>query len=289
VNRVNTLLIHSLVSGMVCVMVTTELPPLPSSFGVPALSPHDHAAAAAFLDAHGFALLVGVFDEEALGALEDDCARIQDEVARGLHPPRHGGEIFIDDAVDGSAGTSTPFVNYVSHITELSPLAHAAATHADVVSVMRLALGDGAWLLDDERFGVVYQDARPGRESAYSRIGWHSDWQSGPHLDMWPSVAFTIHIDPTSPANGFLRVVPGSHRWDPSEMPLRFERIPGEIAVYADRGDVILHDAHLWHAAARATDDGPAAVRRHVRGGWYAGTRLDKDHDNSDFVKNAAR
>ncbi len=286
-NRLNTLLIVAAVSGMVSAMVAIEPAPPSAPFAVPALARDRHADAVAFLADHGFALLAGVFDDAALVALEDECSRIQQEVARGEHPARHGGEIFIDDESDGSDGT--PFVNYVSHITELSPLADAAATHPDVVAVMRLALGDGAWLLDDERFGVVYQDARPGRESAYSRIGWHSDWQSGPHLDMWPSVAFTIHIDATSPANGFLRVVPGSHRRDPSEMPLRFERIPGEIAVYADRGDVILHDAHLWHSAARATEDGPSSVRRHIRGGWYAGRRLAKDHDNSDFVKNAAR
>lgn len=272
-------------------MVATEPVPIPppARFTVPTLSSDDPGAVASFLQEHGFALMGGVFEASSLLAIEEECARIQAEVARGEHPSRHGGEVFIDDGVDASGSAGTPFVNYVSHLTELSPLAHAAATHPDVVAVVRLALGAGAWLLDDERFGVVYQDARPGRESAYSRIGWHSDWQSGPHLDVWPSVAFTVHIDATSPANGFLRVVPGSHRRDPADMPLRFERIPGEIAVYAERGDVILHDAHLWHAAARATDDGPSSVRRHIRGGWYAGRRLDKDHDNSDFVKNAAR
>ena len=59
------------------------------------------------------------------------------------------------------------------------------------------------------RFGVVYQDARPGRESGYARIGWHSDWQSGPNLDIWPSVAFTIHVDGTSPALACLAALVG--------------------------------------------------------------------------------
>ena len=129
------------------------------------------------------------------------------------------------------------------------------------LDVIRHLLGDDAWLLEDDRFGVVYQDARPGDQSGYSRIGWHSDHQSGPHLDVWPSVAFTIHVDPTSPRNGFLRVLPGSHLGGTDDMPLGFEKVPGEVAVYADRGDVIFHDAHLWHGAARATDDGIEAVR----------------------------
>src|SRR5205807_9124826 len=135
-------------------------------------------------------------------------------------------------------------------------------------------------------FGIVYQDARPQRGSGYSRIGWHSDWQSGPHLDIWPSVAFTLHLDATSPANGFLRVVPGSHLGDAEGMPPGFERVPGEVAVYADRGDVLLHEARLWHSAARGTDDGPGGIRRHLRGSWCAGTRLAVGHGADDFAKN---
>ena len=40
-----------------------------------------------------------------------------------------------------------------------------------------------------------YQEARSDPASAYSRIGWHSDWQAGPHLDRWPSTAVTVHLD----------------------------------------------------------------------------------------------
>ena len=51
---------------------------------------------------------------------------------------------------------------------------------------------------------------------------------------------------------------------------------------------MLFHDAYLWHSAARATVD--AAIRRHVRGGWFCGA---PDAENSDFVedfiKNAAR
>ncbi len=88
---------------------------------------------------------------------------------------------------------------------------------------------------------------------------------------VWPSVAFTIHVDATSPQNGFLRVLPGSHLGGTDDMPLGFEKVPGEMAVYCERGDVLLHHSDLWHSAARATDDGEGAIRRHVRGGWYGG------------------
>ena len=68
-------------------------------------------------------------------------------------------------------------------------------------------------------------------------------------------------------------------------MPLGFAKVPGELAVYCERGDMLFHDAYLWHAAARATDD--AGLRRHVRGSWYQGNEVPEAP--SDFVKNAAR
>jgi hypothetical protein len=219
------------------------------------------------------------------------------------------------DLIEGDAGAkATQFANYVLRITELSPTA-AAVVHAPVVEdVTRRCLGPGAWSGHGDRFGYVYQDARPAAESSYKRIGWHSDWQSSPHLAMWPSTAVTVHIDETSPANGFLRVVPGSHQWatpapyenvngavvppgaapcggyadrpPPCPMPLGFEKVPGEIALYADRGDLFFHDCYLWHSAALATD--PDTRRRHVRGSWFAGTR-PASFGPADFVKNAAR
>ncbi|BEP12312.1 hypothetical protein acdb102_06230 [Acidothermaceae bacterium B102] len=263
----------------------------------------------AFYRRYGFVILRGVFAPELLARMETECAEAQRAVVAGSLPERHGSTVFLDDASKAEA-----FANYVEFVNEVSPAVAEAVNHPALVEVMRTLVGEGCWLNDDARFGVVYQDARPGRESGYSRIGWHSDWQSSPNLAIWPSAAFTFHIDETSPANGFLRVVPGSHLWatpapyenvnnapvpegsattggytdtpPPYPMPLRFEKVAGEIPVYCDKGDVLLHDAYLWHSAARATDD--ESTRRHVRGGYYSGDKQG-DGQREVFVKNAAR
>lgn len=257
---------------------------------------------------NGFVVLRDVLSPDLMDRMEAECVAAQRKVISGALPDRYGSTVFLDD--DAKAER---FANYVEHVNELSPAVREAATHPVLVAVLRRLLGERAWLRDSSQFGVVYQDARPGKESGYSRIGWHSDWQAGPSLDVWPATAFTFHIDGTSPANGFLRVVPGSHRWatpapfinvndvevpadakpaggytdvpPPFEMPLRFESVPGEIPVYAERGDIILHDCYLWHSAARATDE--HSTRRHVRGSYFggdpAGERIEQ------FIKNAAR
>ncbi len=241
---------------------------------------------AQFFSVNGFAVIRGLWSGDELTVLQAELVELQERLLAGKLPARCGTAILDDPnaLLDGK-----PFAHYVCHATEVSPLADDFVNHPVIVSTMQRLLGPHAWLLDYERFGVVYQDARPGAGSGYSRIGWHSDAQSGPQLDIWPSVAFTIHLDATSPANGFLRVLPGSHLHGTTGMPPGFEKVPGEVGIYCDRGDVLLHHADLWHAAARATEDPPQGVRRHLRGGWYGGRRLDLGHGVADFVKNAAR
>jgi ectoine hydroxylase-related dioxygenase (phytanoyl-CoA dioxygenase family) len=257
---------------------------------------------------NGFVVLRGILDAELMDNMEAECVAAQQQVIARELPERYGSTVFLDDAA--KAGR---FANYVEFVSELSPAVRDAATHPALLTVLRRLLGDDCWLRDSNLFGIVYQDARPGKESGYSRIGWHSDWQSGPSLDVWPSAAFTFHIDGTSPANGFLRVVPGSHQWatpapyknvnnvevpadaqpvggytdtpPPFDMPMRFGPVPGEIPVYCQRGDVMLHDAYLWHSAAVATEN--RSTRRHVRGGYFGGDRADQGTEQ--FLKNAAR
>lgn len=265
---------------------------------------------ARFFEREGFAILRGLWTGEQLDRIEAAGVALQDRLVAGELDERHGTTTLVDDE-DGTA--TRQFANYVVDVTTLDPHLREVVLDPVVSGLVQRWLGDH-WLRERSGFGVVYQDARPGRESSYTRIGWHSDWQSSPHRAIWPSVAFTIHVDGTSPDNGFLRVVPGSHRWatpapfenvngaevpagsppsgghtdepPPFPMPLRFEKVPGEVAVYAERGDLLFHDAYLWHSAARATADG--AVRRHLRGGFYSGTPTT-EAAGEDFVKNAAR
>lgn len=261
-----------------------------------------------FYSMYGYAVVRNLLTPAEQDAIEQQCTRAQTRVVAGELPARYGSTVFLDEEAKAEK-----FANYVEYVSEVSPAVSDAANSPALQRILRRLLGEDIWLRDAEQFGIVYQDARPGKESGYTRIGWHSDWQASPSLDVWPSTAFTFHIDATSPANGFLRVVPGSHLWatpapyrningvdvpatarpsggrspmpPPFPMPLGFEKIRGEVGVYAEKGDVILHDAYLWHSAARATDD--HATRRHVRGGWFAGTKPPAGVE--EFIKNAAR
>ena len=167
-----------------------------------------------FYEVNGYATLRRAFDEPALAEAEDELAAVQRLLSEGELDARHGTVIL--DEPDATID-NRPFAHYVCFATAASPTADRLVHHPVLVEIAGRLLGPNAWLLDYEQFGVVYQDARPDPGSGYSRIGWHTDHQSGPHLDIWPGAAFTIHFDPTSPANGFLRTLPGSHLGGPQD------------------------------------------------------------------------
>lgn len=237
----------------------------------------------------GYVVVSGAVDPDGLAAIESVMGGLQEQLAAGtLDRQRYSGDVYT--AAEVGAAATHP--HYVLDVARLSPEVDAAFHAPSLVRLVGECLGAEPWEFGPEHgrdFGVVFQDARPGDGTAYSRIGWHTDRQAYPTSDFHPSVAVTLHLDATSPANGFLRVVPGSHLGGTTGMPAAFERVPGEVALYCDAGDVLLHHCDLWHAAARATEDPPGGVRRHLRGSWFGGRRPASDEPIEPFNKNAAR
>jgi len=237
----------------------------------------------------GYVVVEGAVGPDELLAIESSMVALQAGLVDGsLDRRRHGGDVYTA-AHPGDAATHP---HYVLDVGRLSPEVEAVLHDPALVALVGDCLGVEPWEFGPEHgrdFGVVYQDARPGDGTAYSRIGWHTDHQAYPTSDFHPSVAVTVHLDATSPANGFLRVLPGSHLGGTAGMPPAFERVPGEVAVYCEAGDILLHHSDLWHAAARATEDPPGGVRRHLRGSWFAGRRPAPGEPIEPFNKNAAR
>jgi ectoine hydroxylase-related dioxygenase (phytanoyl-CoA dioxygenase family) len=249
------------------------------------MKPANPTALLADFDRAGYTVVEDLFDDATLDGLQREMEGLQRAAARGELGPEHAGTMFLAPF----EGEHPPYAHYVNGVTRISAAADAAFHHPVIVDLVTRILGTDMYFWDYNGHGAVYQDARTGEGMTYTRIGWHSDHQSRPTSDIWPGVAVTVHLDGTSPANGFLRVVPGSHRGSDDGMPLGFEKVPGEVGVYCDRGDVMLHHSDLWHSAARATEDPPCGVRRHIRGTFLGGRRLAGDEQLEPFNKNAAR
>jgi hypothetical protein len=153
------------------------------------------------------------------------------------------------------------------YANQASPVADRMIRSSEIAALAPSVIDGPSYFYDYDRHGTMYLDARGA--SNYRGLVWHPDFESTADLPIWPATAFTINLDATSPENGFLRILPGSHRLEPPTRPEGYEKVEGEVAVYCERGDLLLHHSHLWHAAGRPSND--AALRRHIRGKWCSG------------------
>jgi len=148
----------------------------------------------------------------------------------------------------------------------------------------------------DPKFWSGYVIARePGSPRAY----WHQDWPFWGEMESWEEVPHQLflmyYLTDTTPTNGCLRVIPGSHHQRCSahdheghETPARHEdpetspayaSHPNEIDVPIQAGDLLVGDARILHAPhSNQTDQ-----RRTVITMWY----MPRHHELSNAMKAA--
>jgi non-haem Fe2+, alpha-ketoglutarate-dependent halogenase len=143
------------------------------------------------------------------------------------------------------------------------PWAYRLASHPAVLDAVESVLGPE--LLVDGNL-VFY---KPPHDSGYS--SWHQDSvYSGWHLT--PSVSAWIALTPSEPANGCMRVVPGTHRQglleheniqDPNLLNKRGERLRMDVDesqavdVVLRPGEMSLHHSNIVHGSNPNTSDRP--------------------------------
>jgi len=165
----------------------------------------------------GFVVLYGLFDPLPLAA-----------ELRGALSDAFAGSPPVNV---GSGGTS---FRYVPMMCERTP--HSLALLDTLSELASTVLGRAA--VATRAKGTRYFGDTP----------WHRD--SDRNLD---SVGFVAYLEPLHTHDGALRVLPGSHRREPSTIPTGIPTGSGTLgeAVETEPGDVILFDEHLYHASAR--------------------------------------
>ena len=141
--------------------------------------------------------------------------------------------------------------------------AYRLASHERVLDAVESLLGPDI-LIDGNL--VFY---KPPRDASYA--SWHQDSvYSGWHLT--PSVSAWIALTVSEPANGCMRVIPGSHKLgllehdnvqDPNMLNRRGERLRMDVDesqaldVVLKPGEMSLHHTNIVHGSNPNTSDGP--------------------------------
>ena len=143
------------------------------------------------------------------------------------------------------------------------PWAYRLASHEKVLDVVEKVIGPE--ILVDGNL-VFY---KPPHDAGYA--SWHQDSvYSGWHLT--PSVSAWIALTVSEPANGCMRVIPGTHKQgvlehdniqDPNLLNKRGERLRMDVAesqavdVVLKPGEMSLHHTNIVHGSNANTSDGP--------------------------------
>jgi len=131
-------------------------------------------------------------------------------------------------------------------------------------------VGPDARLGTDEKDGLVVNHYVNADASKFTQMGWHTDSVRDIFLGkkILPMLNVGIHLDDQDPANGGLRLLPGTHEQNLWNMLFRKKNFldnepdAREVAFNIKAGDLTVHDGRCWHRVERSRLVGEASRRR---------------------------
>lgn len=122
----------------------------------------------------------------------------------------------------------------------------------------------------NEKDGLVFNHYVNTAKSNFSQLGWHTDslrdFFNGSKI--MPMLNVGLHFDQSSPENGGLRILPGTH--NKGIKTLLFRKVyylnskadKKEIGLSVEPGDLTVHDGRIWHRVAQSPHIGEVSRRR---------------------------
>ena len=209
------------------------------------------------LVSEGFCIVPGVLDAGMLDSLRRESSTLLDELTEE------------EKRIQGGQGA-------------WQPIPYAPAVFAELISWPRALAALADLGFDSVRYLSGFIISRePRTKAAY----WHQDWMywdEPESADPLPVKVFLMYyLVDTAPANGCLRVIPGSHRrrypqheydghgtairYEDPDTSVKYADAAGQVDVPVTAGDLLIGDSRVLHAPrANRTDQ-----RRTVLTMWY--------------------
>ena len=122
----------------------------------------------------------------------------------------------------------------------------------------------------NEKDGLVFNHYVNTENSNFSQLGWHTDALRDLFYGnkIMPMLNVGLHFDESSPENGGLRILPGTH--NKGIAVLLFRKVyylsnkadKKEIGLSVEPGDLTVHDGRIWHRVAQSPFVGEKSRRR---------------------------
>lgn len=122
----------------------------------------------------------------------------------------------------------------------------------------------------NEKDGLVFNHYVNATDSNYSQLAWHTDVLRDIFYGnkVMPMLNLGLHLDTSTPENGGLRLLPGTH--NKGLFTLLFRKVyylnykadKEEVGLSVEPGDLTIHDGRLWHRVAQSPFVGEKSRRR---------------------------
>jgi ectoine hydroxylase-related dioxygenase (phytanoyl-CoA dioxygenase family) len=210
-----------------------------------------------FYARHGYLVVPAVLTPRELGRLRSALAEV---LGRARRLTRSTRTFWLVQGLDGRY--------HVKRVCD--PIAQHRAFrdlvfHPRILDVVERLIGPSIQL---QQSRLILKPRTP-----HAWFDWHQDYPAFPHTN-FDLLIVTVHLDDSTPDNGCLTVIPGSHRLGPLPHRFTFEGAPrtrvADRSVVADRsrwrrtpvpaGGIEVHHGNLLHSSEANLTDRPRST-----------------------------
>jgi ectoine hydroxylase-related dioxygenase (phytanoyl-CoA dioxygenase family) len=220
---------------------------------------------AAFLQRHGYIVFDRVASDAEVDTILAEVDRVEAELLAAGKRKVYGVPVWFGADPDGK-----DFLFRMGFTSVYSPFLGAFVRDPRFEPIRRL-IGADARIGDEEKDGVVFNRYVRSANSIRPNLAWHTDALRDVFYNRkmpGPMLNVGLHFDRIRPADGGLRVLPGTHTqgvWSTLFRKIHFVTdAPDrrEVAVETWPGDLTVHDGRMWHRVEASPATGWASLRR---------------------------
>ncbi len=240
-----------------------------------------------FFEAYGFIHFKSFASRETIAAMIRESERVQEEWIAEGRKMVNGVPIKFGRDVNGKQ-----IVQRFAFLNQFSPLFEEFLKDPRLSSLFEFIGAADSRIGVNERDGLVFNHYVNTENSNYTQLGWHTDALRDIFYGnkIMPMLNVGLHMDHSSPENGGLRILPGTHNKGLRTLLFRKfyylqkEADKHEFGLSVEPGDLTVHDGRIWHRVAQSPFVGERSRRRVMYIPIVAGKYLPRTVDSKPLL-----
>ena len=217
-----------------------------------------------FFNKNGVILFRNFFMRETVMKMIEEINRIEREWIEEGRTKVNGVPLRFGTNEDGGKQ-----IQRACFLSLFSPFLHDVLMDPRLQALLPLLYPYEGRIGENEKDGLVLNHYVRIPDSAFTRMGWHTDVPRDLFLGqkIMPMLNVGIHLDDCPYSNGGLRLLLGTHKQN--FLGLMFRKRyntntpdPREVGFDLQAGDLTVHDGRIWHRAQQSPHFGEKSRRR---------------------------